>query len=871
MAFWFVGGGALAGLLAALAVDDDLAALALGAAIGWILWRQRQLGRRLATFEAGLARSAQGIPAVEAAAEEVEAAGVEGPGPHPVDAPHDGDIEPEPAPALDEPVPARLLAPPAPDLFDRVKVWFTEGNVPVKVGVLVLLAGVAALLRYASSEGWLRLPIELRLSGIALAAVAGLAFGFRERSRRRSFGLALQGGAIGVLTLTVFASFRLYDLLPAGGAFALLVALVVAAGFLAVLQDAVSLAVLGLLAGFAAPILVSTGAGNHVALFGWYAILDLAVVAVAWFRTWRILNLLGFVFTFAIAAAWGVLRYDPSLFATTEPFLAIFFLVYLAIPILGSRDGRSWVEGSIVFGNPLVTLAMQAALLRGDSFALAFSALGMAAIYVALALYLAKRGGARLLVESFAVLAVGFATLAVPLALGAQATAGIFALEGAALVWIGTRQERRGAFRLALPGGLLLQVLGAIAFIASLGGSRGALPLLNGAFLGGLWLVVGGLGSAWATWRAGSRRLAAALLLWAIGWWAIDGLREIDAFVGWEDRPHAVLAFAALSAWLLAELHRTTREALVAWISGAAFLAAILVAYGQGLAASTPADPSMLGSWVVLVACGLRALPALREAGRAALATAHVAWLWSTIVVASFLLRRIAEKAELASGWEALAFFFPAVATSLIATWRPGLLAAPLRERFHTYRRALTGSLAAAIVLLLLVTLGHDGDAAPLAYLPLVNPLDLAWLACVVSIGAWLAHDAPAPLASRRTLALGAIALVLLTASTLRAVHHLADLRWEPSVVASTEAQAALTVVWSVLGVGGWIAGSRLRSRSLWLAGALLMAVVLGKLAIVDRQHLGNLAGIVSFLAFGVLCTVVGYFAPAPPRPDPTP
>jgi uncharacterized membrane protein len=44
------------------------------------------------------------------------------------------------------------------------------------------------------------------------------------------------------------------------------------------------------------------------------------------------------------------------------------------------------------------------------------------------------------------------------------------------------------------------------------------------------------------------------------------------------------------------------------------------------------------------------------------------------------------------------------------------------------------------------------------------------------------------------------------------------------------------------------------------------MAVVLGKLAIVDRQHLGNLAGIVSFLAYGILCTVVGYLAPVPPR-----
>ena len=85
----------------------------------------------------------------------------------------------------------------------RIKDWFTQGNVPVKIGMLVLLAGVAALLRYASDQGWLRLPIELRLAGISVAALAGLAFGWHKRRDKPAFALALQGGAIGVLLLTV--------------------------------------------------------------------------------------------------------------------------------------------------------------------------------------------------------------------------------------------------------------------------------------------------------------------------------------------------------------------------------------------------------------------------------------------------------------------------------------------------------------------------------------------------------------------------------------------------------------------------------------------------------------------------------------------
>src|SRR5690606_16377401 len=139
-----------------------------------------------------------------------------------------------------------------------VRRWFTTGNVPVKVGMLVLLAGVAALLKYANEQGWLQLPIELRLAGVAAAAVAGLVFGWRQRTAKPAFALALQGGAIGVLLLVVFAASKLYGLIPAGAALGLSVVLVAGLGVLAVLQDSRTLAVLGILAGFLAPIWLST-------------------------------------------------------------------------------------------------------------------------------------------------------------------------------------------------------------------------------------------------------------------------------------------------------------------------------------------------------------------------------------------------------------------------------------------------------------------------------------------------------------------------------------------------------------------------------------------------------------------------------------
>ncbi|RBC79488.1 DUF2339 domain-containing protein, partial [Xanthomonas oryzae pv. oryzae] len=118
-----------------------------------------------------------------------------------------------------------------------------------------------------------------------------------------------------------------------------------------------------------------------------------------------------------------------------------------------------------------------------------------------------------------------------------------------------------------------------------------------------------------------------------------------------------------------------------------------------------------------------------------------------------------------------------------------------------------------------------------------------------------------------RVTALGVLGWALITGSTFHSVHHWGGVPWDSALIGATLSQTSLTIVWSVLGVLGWVIGSRRGQRGLWLGGALLMGLVLAKLVLVDRQHLGNLLGIGSFMAYGLLCTVVGYLAPAPPRP----
>ena len=247
---------------------------------------------------------------------------------------------------------------PADRVLAAAKKWFTTGNVPVKVGVVVVLFGVGFFIKYAIDHELFTLPVWARLAGLALFGLAMLGVGWRLREQREIYALSLQGGGLGILYLTTFAAFEFYALLPATVAFGAMVVVTVGAGLLAVIQNSRTLIVLGVAGGFLAPLLAATETGNHVALFSYYAVLNAAILSVAWFKAWRILNLLGFAFTFVIASWWGYEGYRPEHFATTEPFLVLFVLMYIGVAVLFALrrppNLRGFVDSAVVFGTPFV-------------------------------------------------------------------------------------------------------------------------------------------------------------------------------------------------------------------------------------------------------------------------------------------------------------------------------------------------------------------------------------------------------------------------------------------------------------------------------------------------------------------------------------
>lgn len=455
--------------------------------------------------------------------------------------------------SADAPKPPHASPPPPRDL-SPVQIWWSRlisGNIVAKAGVIILFFGVGFLLKYAYENAML--PVPLRLAGVALAGAVLPFIGWRMRDTRRLYGLILQGAGVGLIYLDVYFALRVYSLLHPLVGFFLFFVLGVCTTLLAVRQDARPLALLGLTGAFLAPVLAGSHSGNHVLLFSYYTLLNSFILSISWYKSWRDLNLTGFIFTFVIGLAWGSNNYRPELFGSVEPFVLIFFAMYLVIPVLfATRQPpqlKGLVDGTLVFGTPMSVAFMQASLVHGMPHGLAWSAGAAAGLYAVLAAFVWRRDAMRMLAETYVALAVVFATMAIFFALDAYPTFALWTLEGSAIVWVGLRQQRV----MARAFGIALQLAAALLFLMNTSAINLANPWFNDLVLGcGLIFVAGSI-TAWLMHRYAERltqwgrAIGGFMLIWAWVYWFAGGLHALYHGISAEYFRDAAFIFAGLS------------------------------------------------------------------------------------------------------------------------------------------------------------------------------------------------------------------------------------------------------------------------------------------------------------------------------------
>jgi uncharacterized membrane protein len=355
-------------------------------------------------------------------------------------------VRPPPAPAPREtsgsalqPLPNLLPQPSHADLEALIGGrWFN------RIGIIALLFAVSYFLKLAFDNNWIG-PAGRVTIGILLGALM-LPWSQWLLSRGYSYfaeGIAGLGEA--TLFVSIWAGCQYYTLFSRGVGFAALVLVTVVMAALALRRNSSRIAFLSLLGGLLTPALVSSGKNEQLVLFSYLLCLGATALFIIWRKDWQLLLPLAFMGTQLYFWQWYDAFYTRAGFLErTLIFATLFFLLFAILPIaraLRLLDLRA-MDLFLAFSNALAYgVSLYVFLWPDDRWPLTLIFFALAAAHLLVASLLPESPAAasalpRLL---YTFLAVGFFTFAVPIRLEHNAITLAFAVEGAALVWIGFR------------------------------------------------------------------------------------------------------------------------------------------------------------------------------------------------------------------------------------------------------------------------------------------------------------------------------------------------------------------------------------------------------------------------------------------------
>ena len=772
-------------------------------------------------------------------------------------------------------------------ILEALKTFLTGGNWLLRIGVAILFIGLSFLVRLAIE--YQLFPLELRLLLVGLAGIAMIVIGWRLVGTRPEYGLVMEGGGLAVLYLTVFASFRLYGLLSEPVAAISLILITLAGIILGIYQNAQWVSVVSMLGGFFAPVLVSTESGSHIALFSYYAILNLGILYTAWFKGWRFLNLTGFLCTFGIGTAWGGLNYNAELFASTQPFLALFFAIYLSIAVLYGVKHRlsvkNPVDGTLVFGLPVVVFTLQASLVQSFEFGLAISSLIIGLCYLGLAFWLRSQSEQihRTLIQSFDGIGIALVSMVIPFSVNATWTGIGWALEGAALAWLGIRQQRV----LVRASGYILVAFAAISFIYGYvellpDEAELFIPVLNPLFMGFLTVSLSLLFVAYQISKHSEELFSVefvietTVLVIGVGFWLAGGFTEIHQHVGAPWDGHVDVLFSGLSAWGIAFVGR--RLDWVAFIRTTLFNLPVLFAliFIPNIF-TAPFEDWGMPFWVAALVLSYMSLYLQEGVFKPSQhAFIHASYVWLIAVIGMIEGGRVMDSLfENGAVWEVAGVLMPLVVIPAFILYLVNFEERwPIVNHKKAYLRTALMPLFALFALIsVIASITNGGDSSPLPYIPVLNPLGIVQIAGAILGVVWfnrlqaeqLVPDTPS-FKSVMSWSMVALLFIWLNATIARSVHHWVDVPYTSEIWVSPTFQTALSICWTLLAVVTMAIVARQGYRTIWMVAASLLAVVVVKLFIVDLSILSTVQRIISFIGVGVFLLIIGYLAPAPPR-----
>jgi uncharacterized membrane protein len=328
---------------------------------------------------------------------------------------------------------------------------FVGENLISKIGILVLVLGISYFVKYAIDQNWINETARVGIGFLCGAIVMG--FAHRLRANYKAFSSVLVAGAIAIFYFTIAIAFHQYHIFGQTTAFVLMVIVTTFSVLISVSYDRMELAILSLMGGFGVPFMISTGSGNYQVLFGYIAILDLGILAIAYYKKWSLVNVLAFVFTSILYGSWlvtKVLDQSQAPYLGAFVFTTIFYLIFTLTNIINNLRTQglfSKIELSVLMANTAFYFSTTMLILTHFPQYKGLFTIALAFFNFACAWVMYKKFGLdKKVIYLLIGLTLTFATLAIPLQFNGNHITLFWAAEAVLLLWL-SQKSRISQFR----------------------------------------------------------------------------------------------------------------------------------------------------------------------------------------------------------------------------------------------------------------------------------------------------------------------------------------------------------------------------------------------------------------------------------------
>lgn len=334
---------------------------------------------------------------------------------------------------------------------------FIGTNLISKIGIVITIIGVFIGAIYAIDKELISAAMRIVLGYAAGAVLIFIAL--RLKSKYENFSAVLVGGGLAVLYFITYIAYGFYQLFPQGVSFLLMIAITAAAVGIALWYNQKIIAVLGQIAAYAIPFLLSNGSGKVVVLFSYISIINVGLLILSFKRDWKVLYRIAFFLTWIIYVSWLTFK-KPELVQEHIGLIFLFinfftfYATFLSYKVV-KRELYNIAEISILLLNALVFFFLGTYLINNvytNPHVLTYFTILNAVIHFVIGLIIYRQKLADHSVYQFIIgLGILFFTISIPVELNGSWVTLLWSFEAAVLCHIGFKNNEKLYLTLAVP------------------------------------------------------------------------------------------------------------------------------------------------------------------------------------------------------------------------------------------------------------------------------------------------------------------------------------------------------------------------------------------------------------------------------------